>query len=67
MPHELQEQFTEYENEYAKIKRGRKLSWMDHLGTVNVEIQLEDRQVSIEASPTQTAIVYAFQDHGIQF
>ena len=67
MPPELQEQFTEYANEYAKIKRGRKLSWMDHLGTVDVEIQLEDREVSIEASPIQTAVLYAFQDHGTQF
>lgn len=39
---------------------------MDHLGTVDVEIQLEDRQVSIEVSPIQTAILFAFQDHGIQ-
>ena len=66
MPSELQEQFTEYANEYAKIKRGRKLSWMDHLGTVDVEIQLEDRLISREASPIQTAILYAFQDHRIQ-
>jgi anaphase-promoting complex subunit 2 len=67
MPTELQEEFAEYANEYAKIKRGRKLSWMAHLGTVDVEIQLEDRKISIEASPIQTAILYAFQDHGIQF
>ena len=38
---------------------------MDHLGTIDIEIQLEDRAVSIEASPIQTAIIYAFQDHGI--
>lgn len=55
MPPELQEHFTEYANEYAKIKRGRKLSWMNHLGTVDVEIQLEDRKVPVEASPIQTA------------
>ena len=65
MPPELQADFIEYANEYAKIKRGRKLSWMDHLGTVDIEIQLEDRQISIEASPIQTAILYAFQDHSM--
>ena len=66
MPPQLLEQFTEYANEYAKIKRGRKLAWMDHLGTVDIEIQLEDREVTVEASPVQTAVLYAFEDHGIK-
>jgi anaphase-promoting complex subunit 2 len=66
MPPQLLEQFTEYANEYAKIKRGRKLAWMDHLGTVDIEIQLEDREVTVEASPVQTAVLYAFEDRGIK-
>lgn len=66
MPSQLLEQFTEYANEYAKIKRGRKLAWMDHLGTVDIEIQLEDREVIVEASPVQTAVLYAFEDRGIR-
>ena len=64
MPPALQEQFTEYANEYAKIKRGRKLAWLDHLGTVEVGVQLADREVTVEASPAQAAILYAFEDHG---
>jgi anaphase-promoting complex subunit 2 len=64
MPSDLQEQFNEYANEYAKIKRGRKLAWLDHLGTVEIEIELEDREVTVEASPAQAAILYAFEDHG---
>jgi anaphase-promoting complex subunit 2 len=66
MPPQLLEQFTEYANEYAKIKRGRKLAWMDHLGTVDVEIQLKDREVTVEASPIQTAVLYAFEDYGMK-
>ena len=66
MPPQLLEQFTEYANEYAKIKRGRKLAWMDHLGTVDIEIQLEDREVTVEASPIQTAVLYAFEDYGMK-
>jgi anaphase-promoting complex subunit 2 len=66
MPPNLQEQFAEYAIEYAKIKRGRKLAWMDSLGTVEVEIELADRQLTLEASPIQAAILYAFEDHGIQ-
>lgn len=65
MPNPLAQAFEEYANEYAKIKRGRKLTWLDHLGTVEIEIELEDRTVSLEASPLQASIIYAFQDTGI--
>ena len=65
MPMHLLNHFIDYENEYAKIKRGRKLAWMDHLGTVEVEIALEDREILIEASPLQTAILVSFEDNGM--
>ena len=65
MPNPLAQAFEEYANEYAKIKRGRKLAWLDHLGTVEIEIELEDRTVSLEASPLQVSIIYAFQDTSI--
>ena len=64
MPELLQEQFASYANEYAKIKRGRKLAWMDHLGTVELEIELADRQIIIEASPVQASVLYAFEEKG---
>lgn len=65
MPNPLAHSFEEYANEYAKIKRGRKLAWLDHLGTVEVEIELEDRTVLVEATPLQASVIYAFQDSGI--
>jgi anaphase-promoting complex subunit 2 len=65
MPLELQEQFNIYEIEYARIKRGRKLAWMDHLGTVEVEIELADREISLEVTPLQASVLYAFENHGI--
>jgi anaphase-promoting complex subunit 2 len=65
MPNPLAKAFEEYANEYAKIKRGRKLAWLDHLGTVELDIELENRTVSVEASPLQASIIYAFQDPGI--
>jgi len=66
MPPKLQEQFDMYENEYSKIKRGRKLHWMDHLGTVEVDIELADREISLEVTPLQATVLYAFEDHGTQ-
>jgi anaphase-promoting complex subunit 2 len=65
MPELLQEQFSSYANEYAKIKRGRKLTWMDHLGTVEVEIELADRELTIEVSPVQASVLYAFEENGM--
>jgi anaphase-promoting complex subunit 2 len=65
MPPDLQNHFTAYANEYAKIKRGRKLAWLDHLGTVEVSVELADREVTVEASPAQATILYAFEDNGI--
>jgi anaphase-promoting complex subunit 2 len=64
MPTVLLNQFTEYEGEYAKIKRGRKLEWMNHLGTIELDVELQDRTLSIEATPLQTAVLYAFQGRG---
>jgi len=62
MPTHLRSQFTEYETEYGKIKRGRKLAWMDQLGTIELDVHLEDRTISIETSPIQAAVLYAFQE-----
>lgn len=62
LPPHITAQFTSYETEYAKIKRGRKLAWLDHLGSIELDIHLEDRTVSIEASPIQAAVLYAFQE-----
>ena len=64
MPDPLAHAFEEYANEYAKIKRGRKLAWLDHLGTVEVDIELQDRTISVETSPLQASIIYAFQSSG---
>lgn len=67
LPQELQDQFMEYDNEYAKIKRGRKLAWLDHLGTVEIEVELADREVTMEVSPLQACILYAFENNGTTF
>lgn len=64
MPPQLLEQFSEYANEYSKIKRGRKLTWMDHLGTVEIEIELMEREVSVEVTPIQAVVLHAFEDQG---
>ena len=67
LPQELQDQLMEYDNEYAKIKRGRKLAWLDHLGTIEIEVELADREVTMDVSPLQATVLYAFEEHGTPF
>jgi len=67
IPSELQRQFGEYSLEYAKIKRGRKLAWLDHLGTVEIEVELEDRQITLEVSPIQAVVLQVFEEDGSHF
>jgi len=37
---------------------------MDHLGSIELDVHLDDRTISIETSPIQAAVVYAFQERG---
>jgi len=64
VPLGLQNQFAEYSQEYAKIKRNRKLAWLDHLGTVEVEVELEDRELTLDVLPLQAVVLYPFEEHG---
>jgi anaphase-promoting complex subunit 2 len=64
LPVGLADHFQAYENEYSKIKRGRRLTWLHQLGTVEVDIELVDRQISMEVTPLQATVLYAFEEHG---
>ncbi|KPI45558.1 Anaphase-promoting complex subunit 2 [Cyphellophora attinorum] len=51
-----------YENGFEKYKSSRKLTWVQSLGQVEVELQLEDRVVRESVLPYQATVIYAFQD-----
>ncbi|KKA30170.1 hypothetical protein TD95_001182 [Thielaviopsis punctulata] len=57
-----QERYSEH---YAQIKAARKLTWLDHMGSATVELELEDRTVRTTCKTYVATVIYAFgEDSG---
>ena len=52
----------EYAKEFTKFKPDKKLRWLPHLGTVHLEVQLEDRQVVADVPPLEAAFIELFSE-----
>ena len=52
-----------YETGFATLKQSRELTWLNALGQVTVQLDLEDRIVTEEVQTWQASVIYAFQDH----
>ena len=61
IPAPIQAQQTRYEKGFMALKQSRKLTWLDSLGQVEVELDLADRVFQDEVLPWQAAVIYAFQ------
>lgn len=61
IPGPIEDQLAMYAQAFSKIKRGRKLKWARNLGTVKIELQLEDRVVTLDVTPEQSAVIAFFQ------
>ncbi|KAI0699322.1 hypothetical protein C8T65DRAFT_719807 [Cerioporus squamosus] len=57
-------QFKEIQDAYAKefhlFKPDKKLHWLPHLGTISLDIELQDRTVSAEVPPVEAAVIEHF-------
>ncbi|XP_077590964.1 anaphase-promoting complex subunit 2 [Stigmatopora nigra] len=63
MPPVVQRATETYTRRYEKLKAMRTLSWKPQLGTVTLDVELEDRTVSdVNVSPLHAAIILLFQD-----
>ncbi|KAM4534967.1 anaphase-promoting complex subunit 2 [Fundulus diaphanus] len=52
-----------YTRRYEKLKAMRTLSWKPHLGSVTLDVELEDRTLTnLTVSPIQAAIILHFQE-----
>ncbi len=58
----LQDQYTA---EFTKFKPDKKLRWLTHLGTVDVELELEDRVVDALVSPLEAAVIELFSERSM--
>jgi anaphase-promoting complex subunit 2 len=55
---------TDYAHEFTIFKPDKKLKWLPHLGTVQLELQLEDRVVDVDVPPLEAAFIELFSDKG---
>ncbi|KAL0965447.1 hypothetical protein UPYG_G00281380 [Umbra pygmaea] len=55
-----------YTHRYEKLKAMRTLSWKPHLGSVTLDVELEDRTLTnLTVSPIHAAIILHFQDKSL--
>ncbi len=52
----------DYAQEFTKFKPDKKLQWLNHLGTVQLDIELEYRTVSVEVPPLEAALIELFSE-----
>lgn len=62
MPGQFEKMQEAFEQEFTEHKAGKKLRWMNNIGTVSLDIELEDRTVSVDATPTEAAIIELFSE-----
>ncbi|EXJ95326.1 anaphase-promoting complex subunit 2 [Capronia coronata CBS 617.96] len=63
VPKVVQDQQETYERGFESLKQSRKLTWLNAIGQVEVELELEDRVYQEEVLPWQAAVIYAFHDN----
>lgn len=63
LPPVVNQAMEAYTHRYEKLKAMRTLSWKPHLGSVTLDVELEDRVLtSFTVSPIHAAIILHFQD-----
>lgn len=61
IPPEIESIQARYSSGFESLKKTRKLTWLQALGQVVVELDLEDRKITEEVSTWQASVIYAFQ------
>ncbi|KAF8157822.1 hypothetical protein B0H34DRAFT_656905 [Crassisporium funariophilum] len=65
MPGQFLKLQDEYAHEFTVFKPDKKLKWLPHLGTVQVELELEDRVVEVDVPPLEAAFIELFSQKGV--
>ncbi|KAG8888369.1 hypothetical protein FRB98_007764 [Tulasnella sp. 332] len=60
MPGKFRKYQEEYARRFSEFKPDRKIRFIPNLGTVSLELELQDRTLNVEATPLQAAIVDLF-------
>ncbi|KAJ2721292.1 Anaphase-promoting complex subunit 2 [Coemansia sp. Benny D115] len=62
LPRPMAEMQNKYAGVFESLRPARKLEWRDGLGSVTLEIELQDRVVHAQATVTQAATLFAMQE-----
>ena len=62
IPPEVEALQEKYSTAFEAVKPTRKLTWLQALGLVTVELHLQDRHVHEDVHTWQASVIYAFQD-----
>lgn len=52
----------EYAKRFTAFKPDKKLLWLPHLGTVHLEVALEDRTITADVPPLEAAFIELFSE-----
>ncbi|XP_018333173.1 anaphase-promoting complex subunit 2 isoform X2 [Agrilus planipennis] len=58
----IKEQMALYTKGFEALKGSRTLAWKNHLGVVDVEIDLPDRKLNLSVTPVHVTIIMHFED-----
>jgi len=53
---------SDYAHESTVFKPDKKLKWLPHLGTVQLEIELEDRTLEVDVPPLEAPFIELFSE-----
>ncbi|XP_066148403.1 anaphase-promoting complex subunit 2 [Euwallacea fornicatus] len=62
---EVAKQMESFTKAFETLKGSRTLCWKNHLGVVNIEVELNDRVVNLAVSPVHATVMMHFQDKNI--
>ncbi|OBZ71191.1 Anaphase-promoting complex subunit 2 [Grifola frondosa] len=62
MPGQFKQIQDNYAKEFTAFKPDKRLHWLPHLGTISLEITLQDRTVSAEVPPLAAAFIELFSE-----
>ncbi|KIY51524.1 ubiquitin-protein ligase [Fistulina hepatica ATCC 64428] len=64
MPGQFRNLQEQYAREFTTFKPDKRLRWLPYLGTVHIELELEDRKVDVEVPPLEAAFIELFSTKG---
>lgn len=54
-----------YQKAFAVMKPDKRLQWLPNMGSVEVDIEMDDRSYNLEVTPAQAVVLELFQEKGL--